>query len=175
MPEDTNVERLEPTTPVTIINRTDRELRDTFDGRHYTLPPGYIQCPYGAARHFKRRLTLAGTRSLDQGEIAVSCIGILGVDPEDQCQPFTAEELGRADASPEALDRSDAVLKADRDVTVQKVANKTVGRGNGSRRPKLDTSQQATAEAAERAASAFTPPATSSAEQDERSRGNDDE
>jgi hypothetical protein len=172
-PEDSVANALTPETVVTCLNRGSHELRDKFDGRDYVIPGGALfELPYGAALHFKTRQVVPGTRDPHNGHVVKSFIAILGLDPAEQCRPFSDEAMDKIDATPEGLDREQMESPVDRDVQPRGLAQSSAGRSQG-RRPHIDGSQQATSEAAERAAGAMTPPTTSAAEQDERASASD--
>lgn len=95
-----------PETPVLCMNRSKRELRDTFDSQHYRIPPGPTKfwVPYGAALHFKTRLIVRGTRRGPTDFESHICI--LGIDDPAECEMFDAAAEAEIEARPEGLDRS---------------------------------------------------------------------
>jgi len=160
-----------PDERVLCINRGNKTLVDTFDGIHREIPPGYFEIEYAAAQHHQRRLIVPGTKNIEQGGY-VSYIGILGVNDDALCQPFTDEELQQFGEAVEAIDRS-ALTGSESKVEVIKTsraraASPTLGAGRGGRRG-IDVSAQATPEAEAAAAGVLDPPtesATREAEND---------
>lgn len=98
---------LTPETKVVCMNRGRHELRDTFDGEHYVIPPGpqKFWLSYGAALHFKSRLIMNGTRTLD-GNGNQPWLCILGIDPPDQCHMLDSQDETAVRQRVEGLDRS---------------------------------------------------------------------
>lgn len=121
-PEHTHRAALSPTSLVVCRNRGPHHISDMFDAHPYELPPfALFQVTYAAACHLQRRAIVAGTRNPDPNDPTmpqyVSWIGILGVDPEDACEPFSDDELKRFKEFKEGLNRQ-AMDPRDRDVTV---------------------------------------------------------
>jgi hypothetical protein len=168
--------KLLPTDIVICINRGNRVLKDTFDGEHREIPPGFFRTEYGAAMHFQRRQIVPGTRNLEVGGY-VSYIGILGsedgrikVDQEENCQKFTDDELQAYGERIEAIDRGSEKM----DVVRTSVARAGVRGQGSSQRPMVDAREQANEDAAAAAAEVFAPPTeseTRAAEADAASEG----
>lgn len=151
---------------VLCINRGNRVLQETFDGRHFEIPPGHFRIEYEAAKHAQRRQLVPGTKNESGGY--VSFIGILGVNDDSACQPFTQEELARFGEAVEAIDRGAMSNPADRATKLvstasARAASPTLGIGGrggpGSRG--IDTSAQANDTAADAAAHVLDAPAES--------------
>jgi len=142
LPDGVNVVDLTPATPaqealtpetiVVVINRGHETLVRKFDGIDYPLHPhtvGLIKMPYGAALHFQKHCTVPGTRdavtSAEQ-----SYLGILGIDPEDWCTPFSVAECEAFGQRVEAIQREEGeevtAVNVGRQVASGKVP---VGRG----------------------------------------------
>ncbi len=101
-----SLKTLTPETPVICMNRSRRDLKDTFDSQHYRIPPGPTKfwVPYGAALHFKARLIQPGTR---RGPSSYdSLIAILGIDDPEDCEMLDAAVEADVMSRPEGLDRS---------------------------------------------------------------------
>lgn len=158
VPESSDGNVLTPTTPVLAINRGRQPLTDKFGGRDYVIPPGEVQMPYGAARHFQERLIIPGTRNIELGTVQ-SFIGIKGLDDDWMCAPLTDEECDRFGEAREAIDRSAFTSPEDREVKFMKAgAGQPNRRGAGSRKPQIDTSMQASDAAREAAEHIFDQP-----------------
>lgn len=69
---------------VTVINRTSKPLKGTWDGRHYDLAPGAAAYPIIQAEAFKRQNIKMGSFDPRTGE-EVFLIGIK--DYGDDCSP----------------------------------------------------------------------------------------
>lgn len=94
------------------------DYRDTFDSKHYVIAPGYFTAPLGAARHFKRRAVVPGSRNPETNSEA-SFLAIIGValpsttgfrivkrvDDAEEWEPFSDEECAEYGMAVEALDR----------------------------------------------------------------------
>lgn len=156
----TNSSQIQPTDRVFCINRGRKPLTDQFDGRHVVLPSGWFQIEFDAAQHFHRRLIVPGTRNLEVDGYQ-SWVGIRGtVDgriafhTEEDCTPFTDEELEAFGEKVEAIDRSAMSNPADRDVTAIRTSRavastmRSTSRGG---RTGIDVSAQANEDAAEAA------------------------
>jgi hypothetical protein len=160
--------KLAPNSRVLCINRGKSPLKDTFNGFHLDVPPGYFETEYGAALHFQRRLIVPGTRNLEVGGY-VSWIGILGstdgkirVDREEDCEPFSDEELLKFGERIEAIDRG-----PDSGLVVKKVSGVRASMMSGRRTGvQVDASTQATDEAAANAEVIFEPPTESATRED---------
>lgn len=123
LPAHKQKQELKPDTPVICINRGPHELRDQWDADPYVIPPNArFQVAYAAAKHFQQRLIVPGTRNPNVHDASapmyVSWIGILGVDPEEACTPFTVDQLAYFGESVEGLNRK-AMPGYDRDVQVR--------------------------------------------------------
>lgn len=168
-----------PNSPVLCINRGRTVLKDTYDGIHVEIQPGYFETEYGAAQHFQRRLIVPGTRNLERGGYQ-SFIGILGssdgrvrVDAEELCQPFTEDELLEMGQKIEAFERSE-----DDKLTVKRVSGSMAGRTamlgahtGTARGTQISADRQATPAAEERAAEVFAPPTSSDTREAEAEAG----
>lgn len=162
MPESAGGLALGPETPVVVIHRGRHVIVDKFDGRDYRIMPGYTRMPYGAARHFQARQVIPGTRNPEIGT-QQSYLGIPGVDDAWMCEPLTEEELQRFGAAIEAIDRSAFSDPADREVKTIPLGGTRNQRGNGGKRPQINTRGQATDAAAEAAERMFEKPETNDA------------
>ena len=153
---------------VLCINRGNRVLQETFDGRHFEIPPGHFYIEYEAAKHTQRRQIVPGTKNPEGGPTAyLSFIGIVGVDDPSRCEPFTPEELAAFGEKVEAIDRgalSNATDRATKVIptNVARAHSPTlgVGGGRGAQRG-IDVSAQATDAAAAAASDVLAPPAES--------------
>lgn len=127
---------LTPETPVVVINRGRETLVRKFDGRDYPLKPhteGLIKMPYGAALHFQRHCVVPGTRDVASGA-EQSFIGILGVDPDEWCEPFTEEQCIGFGQAVEAIQREAGDEVQSVNVGGQVASGKVPVRGQSSRR-----------------------------------------
>lgn len=147
-----------PDERVICINRGNKPLSETFDGHHRTMPAsGYFEIEYAAARHFQRKLIVPGTKNLETGGW-VSFIGILGVDSDENCQPFTPEQLAAFGEKVEAIDRGAFLSQEDRQTQVVRTSqamasSPSYGMGGGAIVGRgIDVSAQATDAAREAAA-----------------------
>lgn len=117
-PESSGEIKLTPDTTVLCINRGRRQLRDTFDSRHYVIPVGYFTIPYGAALHFKNRQVVPGSRNPETNYQAsfISIIGVASphakglhiakpIDDEVEWPAFSDEECDQFGEAKEAIDR----------------------------------------------------------------------
>lgn len=172
-----------PNSIVLCINRGRTELRDTYDGVHVPIPPGYFETEYGAAKHFQRRLIVPGTRNLEVGGYQ-SWIGILGsadgrvkADDAELCRPFTDEELTSFGEKVEAIDRDALSNETDRKVVVKRVSGSSAGRGilgqsaGTARGTQINADAQVSDAAREAAAHVFDTPETNDAREDEVAAG----
>lgn len=121
-PETKAGAELKPETLVLCINRGPKLIRDMFDAQVYEIPPyAEFRVQYQVAAHIQRRNIVAGTRNPDPTDSTkpqyVPWIAIIGLDPEETWQPFTAEELDAFGEPLEGLDRS-GMTAGNRDVTV---------------------------------------------------------
>jgi len=132
VPEGLGGTELTPKTRVVIINRSAKPYIDKYDGRDYIVQPGYSEVEFEAAEHFRLRSVIPGSRDPITGK-QDHFIAILGIDPDHRCVPLDAAEQAKAEAAPEAIDRS-SMDGADRDVKVvstQAARSRTAG---GNRR-----------------------------------------
>lgn len=117
-PQSSGEVQLTPESIVLCVNRGREPLFDTFDSRHYRIEPGYFTIQLGAARHFKARAVVPGTRNPETRFEAsfISIIGIAAPTPEGlkvvrpvddprEWAPFTDEECREYGHAVEALDR----------------------------------------------------------------------
>jgi hypothetical protein len=150
-----SLKTLTPETPVVCMNRSTRELRDTFDSQHYRIPPGPTKfwLAYGAALHFKTRLIVPGTRRGPSSFESMICI--LGIDDPADCAMFDEMAEAEFSARPEGLDR--AALDPSRQNTKVLEVGATragvVGQGVGRRANEVFVGAQAVDPA-----DVFTPP-----------------
>jgi hypothetical protein len=173
VPEDAKANELNDQTIVTCLHRGRKPISDTFDGRHFTVPAGYVRMPYGQALHIQRRAIVPGTKNLEVGGF-VSWLAIVGVDAPELCVPFTDEELVRFGEAVEAIDRSAMSDPADRDVTLMRTGAARAampGQGlvggpsmSGPRKPVIDGSVQATDAAREAAKHVMEPTGNAAAD-----------
>jgi len=181
-PTDLPSDQLTPDRIVRCINRGRDVLEVQFDSRHFHIEPGYFECTYAQAQHFKSHLIVPGTRDRHAHERVVSWIGILGIDRPERCTPFTDEELAFYGQQVEGLDRGTSDFEDEREVErvdLRGRASNTRHRPRTSPKGALDAQidRQATPEAKQAAATAFKPPRASDAEREaveharERSRG----
>lgn len=133
MPEHARGAVLLPTTPVVILNRGPRTLEDKFDGYDYVFEPfGYFEVTYAAALHLQKRLQVPGTRNADVRLASyVSWIGILGIDSDEACQPFTAAQLASLGEAAEAIyrDPSDPLQRGFQTVRTKDIIPTLPGHG----------------------------------------------
>jgi hypothetical protein len=142
---------------VTCINRGRNALTCTYDSMHKVIPAGLFEIEYEAAKHFRDRLIVPGTKNVEANAF-VSWIGILGVDHADKCQPFTDAQLLSFGEKVEAIDRSSMSLPSDREIQIARVQNVQASSltfsNSGAKTPTkggIDASVQATPAAAEAA------------------------
>lgn len=148
---------------VVCINRGRTRLLDTFDARHIEIPPGLFEIEYGAAKHLQRRLIVPGTKNITSNEY-VSYIGILGVNDDASCEPFTDEQLEVYGEKVEAIDRGfDHGFGGVKLVPTNAVraASPTLGMGGRRGSDGIDASAQATPGAEEAAAAVLSRPTES--------------
>lgn len=103
------------------------DYKDTYDGDHYVIAPGYFTAPHGAALHFQRRAVVPGSRN-PETQTQTSFIAIIGVveakpgggmkvlravDPEEDWSPFTDEECAEYEVAFEAINRAAMVAPID--------------------------------------------------------------
>lgn len=138
VPEGLGGEELTPKTRVVCINRSDVTYVDKCDGRDYVCPPGLFEVEYEVANHFRERSVIPGSRDPVSGK-QEHYIAIVGIDPEDRCQPLSGGELAIAKAAPEALDRS-GMSGADKDVRVVPTQAARARTAGGARRPQHEVS-----------------------------------
>lgn len=130
-PQSSGAIQITPETIVLCVNRGREPLLDTFDSRHYKIQPGYFTIQLGAAKHFKARAVVPGTRN-PETKFEASFISIIGVtvptadgfrvahpiDDPAQWPPFTDEECREYGHALEALDRASMVDPIDDDVEI---------------------------------------------------------
>lgn len=161
VPENAAGAELTPNTPVLVIHRGSREIRDKFDGIDYVIQPGFVEMPYGAALHFQKRACVPTTRN-PETQTEQSFLGILGLDDAHLCVPFTSDELERIYGAPEAIDRAGLASRNDREVRLIKASVSAPMRSN-SMRPRISGEGQISEAAQEAAAHAFDRPDTTDA------------
>lgn len=132
IPEGLGGEELSPKTRVVCINRGDVPYLDKCDGRDYVCQPGLFEVEYEVADHFRTRSVVPGSRDPVTGK-QEHYIAIIGMDPEDRCQPLSGAELAAANAAPEALDRS-GMSPMDKDVRVVSTQAARARTAGGNRR-----------------------------------------
>lgn len=148
MPQFTVQAELDPTTPVTCLNRGPKMLEDKHDGFDYQIPPHAVfEVSYAAALHLQKRLIVPGTKNPDATDTSmpqyVSWIGIYGIDPAGACEPFTDDELARFGEKTEGLNR-DLLPEEDRRVQIVKsagpaiVSQQAMGGGLGKLRQRVE-------------------------------------
>lgn len=130
---------LTPKTRVLIINRGSHDYVDMYDARKYRVPPGVSEVEYEVAEHFRLRSVIPGSRDPVLGK-QEHFIAILGIDPEHRCAPLDAVEQSKADAAPEAIDRT-SMDGADAEVKVvaTSAARSRVAGGNRRVQQKTET------------------------------------
>jgi len=74
---------------VTLVNRTERVLEGTWDGRPHVIEPGENAFPELEAQAFKRQNPIRGTMDPSTG-ISQCLLGIK--ENGDNCDPISAEE-----------------------------------------------------------------------------------
>lgn len=130
-PQSSGAILLTPETIVLCVNRGREVVADTFDSRHYEILPGYFTIQLGAARHFKARAVVPGTRN-PETRFEASFISIIGVasptpnglkilhpiDDSEDWPPFTDEECREYGHAVEALDRAGMVDPIDGQVEI---------------------------------------------------------
>jgi hypothetical protein len=59
------------------------DYKDTYDGNHYVVAPGYFTAPYGAAKHFQERAVVPGSRNPEtQGQRSfIAIVGVVQAHP----------------------------------------------------------------------------------------------
>jgi hypothetical protein len=111
------------------------DYKDTYDGNHYVVGPGYFTAPFGAARHFQERAVVPGSRNPEtQGQRSfISIIGVVqahpgggfevlkSVDDPQEWEPFTDEQCHDYEIAFEAIDRAAMLDPIDRDVRLETV------------------------------------------------------
>lgn len=118
-PESSGEIKLTPETEVLVVNRGRETLFDTFNSKHYTIPPGFFLIEYGAALHFKARGVVPGSRN-PETSFQASFFAIIGVvvpkvdggymvvrkvDNPVEWDPFTDEECEQYSHALETIDR----------------------------------------------------------------------
>lgn len=150
--------KIGPETEVLCVHRGRETLEDMFDSRNYTINPGHFFAPYGAAKHFKDRAVVPGSRN-PESRSQVSFITIIGkvtmtesglrvdkqVDEPVDWDPFTDEECQQYGMAFEALDRSAMVDPIEKAVTVLGVeGGEITGPATPAKPSRLRASGQAT-------------------------------
>lgn len=122
------------------------DYKDTYDGYHYIIAPGYFSAPYGAALHFQRRAVVPGSRNPETG-FQASFIAIIGVvelvpdggfrvlkavDDQVDWTPFTDDECAQYEVAFEALDRAAMVAPIEKEVVLRNVSETVAGGKEGS-------------------------------------------
>lgn len=136
-PETSQEIKLTPETEVLCIHRGRTPIEDTFDSKHYIIEPGYFTIQLGAARHFKARAVVPGSRNPELGKYSqASFIAIIGVavptatglkvqkvvDAPEEWAPFTDAECASFGLALEAIDRGALTDAIDSDVQLMDVA-----------------------------------------------------
>lgn len=118
-PESSGEVQLKPDTKVLVVNRGRETLFDTYDSKHYTIPPGFFEIEYGAAVHFKNRGVVPGSRN-PETNFQASFFAIVGVyvpkvdggflvirpvDHPHEWDPFTDAECQQYEHALETIDR----------------------------------------------------------------------
>lgn len=126
------------------------DYKDTYDGNHYIIAPGYFMAPYGAALHFQRRAVVPGSRNPETG-FQASFIAIIGVvegqpgggfkvlkavDDQVDWAPFTPEECAQYEVAFEAIDREAMVAPIEKHVELRNVSETLAGGRQGTSRVK---------------------------------------
>jgi len=169
LPAGVKVQRLRPdhvpnlvldsNTEVLVINRGPNALSLKWDGEDHRIPSHretLIRMPYGAARHFQEKAVVPGSRDAQNLTAQESFLGIIGIDPEEACEPFTEEECARFALIPEAIARDRGEVDYVPMEKARRAMPNAANRGRGGRRG-LDASAQATPAAADAAETALDP------------------
>lgn len=138
---DLKAQELTPKTRVVLLNRGRLPYVDKYDGRDYTVPPGYGEVEYEVANHFRERSVVPGSRDPVNGYQDVFIV-IPGQDAPEKCVPFTDEECERYGHAVEALDRSNMESAADRDVTTIKTSASRARTVGGRRRTEIQVTDE---------------------------------
>lgn len=132
VPQGSGEIALTPDREVLCVHRGDEPYEDMFDGRPYKIAPGFFKTQYGAARHFKERAVVPGTRN-PETRYQASFIAIIGVvelrpdgtftvlkavDDPAEWTLFTEEERAEYRDAVEALDRGGMLNPIDAEVTI---------------------------------------------------------
>lgn len=133
--------QLSPESEVLCINRGTQPLEDMWDSIPFKIPPGYFKTTYAAARHFRDRAVVPGSRNPEthQQTSFIAIIGIVDyvqggfkvvkpVDDPSEWESFSAAERAEYEDEPEALDRAGMVNPIDRDVTIVSTSSAVAGR-----------------------------------------------
>lgn len=102
---------------------------DMWDSKHYVIAPGYFYCKLGAAKHFKDRAVVPGSRNPEERSQAsfIAIIGVVSatargfdvlkaVDDDEEWAPFSDEEVAQYSIEIEAIDRGAMVDPIDEKV-----------------------------------------------------------
>lgn len=124
------------------------DYKDTYDGQHFLIAPGYFRAPYGAALHFQKRAVVPGSRNPESG-FQASFIAIIGITEPSQepngfhvmrpiddavtWPPFSDEECRDYEIAGDALDRGAMVNPIERDVQIIDTNEVITGRAQPSR------------------------------------------
>lgn len=137
--------QLTPESEVLCINRGTEVIEDMWDSVPFSIPPGYFKTPYAAARHFRDRAVVPGSRNPETHQ-QTSFIAIIGVvdyvqggfkvvkpvDDPSEWATFSATERAEYEGAQEALDRDGMVNPIDRDVTIVSTSSAAAGRPTAS-------------------------------------------
>lgn len=157
-PDSSGQLNVKPETDVLCLNRGRMPISDKFDSKDHTIPVGYFTIAYGAARHFKARAVVPGSRN-PETRFQASFLAILGVpnpdgkgvrrfvgcDDLDQCTPFTEEECREYGHAVEAIDRAALVDPIDHDVTIRTIAGNAGAGGSRVKGGTIPTGRRSTA------------------------------
>jgi hypothetical protein len=117
-------------------------IRDTYDGRHYTIPPGRSHIQFGAAEHFRNRSVIPGSRNPETSKQDRYIVLPRLRDSEDKCFAIDGAAFSEQAARPEAIDRRTLTSAAARNVVVRQTDAEMArlggaGIGLGSMRPNV--------------------------------------
>lgn len=133
VPDNTNGEVLNDSTPVIVFNRKPEPYVDMYDGRRYTLPPGFIDLRYCEALHFKGRSVVPGSRNPETGKQDHYIVIVDAQTPPDHLITIGEAQFRRQQQLPEAIDRASMTSQAARSVQTIKTtaAHATIAEGRG--------------------------------------------
>lgn len=155
VPQGSGAIALTPEQEVLCVHRGDEPYEDMFDGRPYAIKPGFFRTQYGAARHFKDRAVVPGTRNPETRYQAsfIAIIGVVELNPDgtfkvlravddpSEWTRFTEEERAEYKDAVEALDRQGMVNPIDAEVTIMSTSGVRAGqkpsrlKGGAGQRP----------------------------------------